>query len=102
VSWYKVTFNTDYDRPLETPLKLALKANEIYTTNGSPSGFALFSELDDAFQYFTLYFSPVAADYCRSLIAPYSPTPCDKPDPSKSTASFKLTAGNRKGWDLLK
>ncbi|OLE54345.1 MAG: hypothetical protein AUG51_08735 [Acidobacteria bacterium 13_1_20CM_3_53_8] len=76
---------------------------------GSPAGFAIFSGTeyeDENTAALCYYFSPVAATSCADILAPFSPIPCDVPDPDDpKIVGFGLTYGTLQGsgsWDLLK
>lgn len=98
-SWYKVSFDLDVTMPIGDPLKLTIRANEIFFANGNPEGFAVFSVFEDRETYM-LYFSPVASALCADLLADHYAMPCEKPSPV--TAAFNIHVGEIGAWDLLK
>ncbi len=71
--------------------------------------FAVFNtyEYKDAnTEFHVFYFSPVAVQNCRDILAPFQPVDCDKPEHEGSnTLGFSLSYGDFRGstsWDLLK
>jgi hypothetical protein len=105
--WLKVVFPFN-EETVQIAFRLSQAAQARHDQAGSPRDFAIFSgpvfdDKDPSASYQAYYFSPVAAQVCGELLTPFSPIPCDKPNPDEF--GFSLVFGTLQGlesWDLLK
>jgi len=74
MSWQVITFDLDKYQPpgIEPQIQFYLEIDKLYVLNHQPVNFALFDLHSYENQTFKFYFSPVAADICKSLIAHYA------------------------------
>ena len=96
MSWYEVILSRE--QVVEgVSEKIQSDFEELFIKSGKPPEMALFCDIFTAPQ-FSMYFSPVSAQYASDLIAAYSGDPCEKPNASEIT----LLVGDRSSaWDLL-
>jgi hypothetical protein len=96
MSWYEVKLSREQVVGGISE-KIQSDFEEFFIKAGKPSEMALFCDTFTVPQ-FSMYFSPVSAQYCSELISAYSGDACEKPDASEVT----LLVGDRKSaWDLL-
>jgi hypothetical protein len=97
MSWYEVILSRE--QVVEgISEKIQSDFAELFVKAGKPPEMALFCDTFPVPQ-FSMYFSPVSAQYCSELISDYSGDPCEKPNASEVT----LLVGDRdSAWDLLK
>ena len=77
--------------------KIQSDFEELFVKAGKPPEMALFCDTFTVPQ-FSMYFSPISAQYASDLISSYSGDACEKPDASEVI----LLVGDRKSaWDLL-
>jgi hypothetical protein len=86
MSWHRITFPFPDERALAIAFGLVAACGQ-RAEQQNVRGFAIFNapefyEDDPQRSSQVYYFSPVAAQICADLIAPFSPMPCDKPDPN--------------------
>jgi hypothetical protein len=78
--------------------KIQSEFEELFVKAGKPPEMALFCDTFTAPQ-FSMYFSPVCAQYCPEFISGYSGKPCGKPNASE----VNLLVGERdSAWNLLR
>lgn len=104
--WYKIAFPLADTNMVGVAWNLVQLAGQIHNQLGSPKNFAIFSAMESNNEAervdSVFYFSPVAAASCASILAPYSPVPCDKPVPHEMLALAFGTLQGSESWDLLK
>jgi hypothetical protein len=107
MSWYRITFPFPDEQALQTAFALVASAGQREKQHNAV-GFAIFDapefyEDDPHRSSQVYYFSPVAAELCSDLIAPFSPTPCGAPDRNLFNLGLAyVTLQGSESWDLLK
>lgn len=96
MSWYEVILSRE--QVVEgISEKIQSDFEELFVKAGKPHKMALFCDTFPVPQ-FSMYFSPICAQYCSELISGCSGHPCEKPDASE----VNLLVGDRdSAWDLL-
>jgi len=96
MSWYEVILSSEQVSEGISG-KIQSDFEELFIEAGKPPEMALFCDSFPVPQ-FSMYFSPVSAQYASDLISAYSGDACERPNASEVT----LLVGDRSSaWDLL-
>ena len=104
MSWCKIVFPFPSEESVHLGFRITALAQQRDRDVGSPARFAVFSgpefSEDESTSTLVFYFSPVAASCCSDILALFSPSACDAPDPD--ALGFGLAYGGPASWSLLK
>jgi len=109
LSWHRITFAFPFaDPPTERAIHALLAVCGQRAQQYPTKGFAIFNALesyrdDPQRSSQVYYFSPVAAQMCAEIIAPFSLAACDAP--ARNLENLSISYGDLMGsesWDLLK
>ena len=97
MDWHLIILDgTDIEQ--NKPEQLLREFVRIYESKNTPKDFALFRRNDNTDSRYAFYLTPVASDYCSTLISRYTHgVPCDKPNMSE----ISWAAGDGGTWRLF-
>ena len=96
MSWYEVILSSEQmAEGISEKIQSDFKA--LFIKAGTPPEMALFCDTFSVPQ-FSMYFSPVSAQYAYDLISAYSGDTCEKPDASQV---ILLVGDRNSAWGLL-